>query len=78
MRQLYNQALAKGKLFASNLIQKIPRPRLPKPRQKLLPAPNKKQKKVCLYCGKTLSSDVGFCPHCGMPVGEIIIDSPTK
>ncbi len=76
MRQLYNKAFAKGKLLARNLIQKMPRLKLPKPKQKLLPAPNKKQKKACLYCGKTLSSDEGFCPHCGMPVGEIGLESP--
>ena len=75
MQQLYSQAFAKGKNFAQNLTQKLPKPRiskprLAKPRQKLLPAPGKKQKKVCLYCGKTLSDNGGFCPHCGMPVTE--------
>lgn len=75
MQQLYSQAFAKGKNFAQNLTQKLPKPRLSKPRlskprQKLLPAPGKKQKKVCLYCGKTLSDLGGFCPHCGMPVTE--------
>lgn len=70
MQQLYSQAFARGRNFAQTLTQKLPAPRLPKPKQKALPAPSKKQKRVCLYCGKKLLSDNGFCPHCGMPVSE--------
>lgn len=73
MQQLYRQAFARGKNFAQTLTQKLPKPRLSKSRQKALPAPvkNKKQKSVCLYCGKKLTEDSGFCPHCGMPLNEI-------
>ncbi len=70
MQQLYNQAFTKGKLMAQNLIRKAPKPRLPKPRQKLLPVPRKKQKRVCLYCGKGLTDESDFCQQCGMPAGE--------
>lgn len=68
MQQLYNQAFAKGKRLAQNMIQKTPKPKLPKPRLKALPAPSKKQKRICLHCGKSISSENNFCPHCGMPI----------
>ena len=70
MQQLYSQAFAKGKQFAYNLTQKLPKPRQAKPAPKLLPMPGKKQKRACLYCKKTLTDDGAFCPHCGMPIKE--------
>ncbi len=80
MQQLYSQAFARGKNFAQSLTQKLPKPRLPKPRQKALPAPikNKKQKSVCVYCGKKLTANSGFCPHCGMPITEMETQEETS
>jgi len=72
MQQLYAQARERGKSLASNLLRRLPRPRLhlplPKRPPRLLPAPRKAQ--VCAQCGKTSSKDASFCQYCGTPFGQ--------
>ncbi len=63
MQQLYAQARERGKSLASNLLRRMPRPRLPKRPARLLPAPRKAQ--VCANCGKTSAKDASFCQYCG-------------
>jgi uncharacterized protein (DUF697 family) len=72
MQQLYALARERGKSLASNLLRRIPRPRLqfrlPKRRTKSLPAPRKAE--VCAKCGKTSAKDASFCQYCGTPFGQ--------
>lgn len=72
MQQLYAQAGERGKSLASNLLRRIPHPRLrlhlPKRPAKLLPAPRKAQ--VCASCGKTSAKDASFCQYCGKTFGQ--------
>jgi uncharacterized protein (DUF697 family) len=72
MQQLYAQAREHGKSLASNLLRRLPRPRLhfhlPKRPARLLPAPRKAQ--VCAHCGKTSSKDASFCQYCGTPFSQ--------
>jgi uncharacterized protein (DUF697 family) len=72
MQQLYAQARERGKSLASNLLRRMPRPRLqlhlPKRPARLLPAPRKAQ--VCTNCGKTSAKDASFCQYCGTPFGQ--------
>ena len=71
MQILYVQARERGKSLASNLLRRIPHPRLqfylPK-RPKLLPTPRKAQ--VCTKCGKTSARDASFCQYCGTPFSQ--------
>ena len=71
MQLLYAQARERGKSLASNLLRRIPHPRLqfqlPK-RPRLLPAPRKAQ--VCTKCGKTSARDASFCQYCGTPFSQ--------
>jgi uncharacterized protein (DUF697 family) len=66
MRDLYTDALARGKQIAQNLIDNMPRPgmpALPKIRLPALPHPNTNN--VCPRCGKKNPSDAKFCAYCG-------------
>lgn len=63
MRQLYAQAFARGKNLASNLVKKLPRPRLRRDKKKALPAAI--EGRACAQCGKTSSPDAQFCQYCG-------------
>jgi uncharacterized protein (DUF697 family) len=63
MNQLYSQAFARGKNLARDLIQKTPRPKLPRRKRAALPAPEKT--KICPVCGKESAADAQFCQYCG-------------
>lgn len=65
MRELYTDALVRGKQIAQNLIDNIPRPAmpaLPKVKFPALPRPNTNY--VCPSCGKKNPSDAKFCAYC--------------
>jgi len=72
MQQLYAQARERGKSLASNLLRRIPRPRLrfhlPKRPARLLPAPRKTH--LCVNCGKSSAKDASFCQYCGTPFSQ--------
>jgi len=72
MKLLYAQATERGRSLASNLMRRLPHPRLrlrlPKPRSKTpkvraLPRPSKSQR--CSGCGKVSAADASFCQYCG-------------
>ncbi|MCS7248703.1 MAG: hypothetical protein NZ840_10750 [Anaerolineales bacterium] len=69
MRQLYGEAFQAGKAWASKMLQKIPRPRLPqqkrKPRELPLPPESNPQGKVCSVCGRSNDWDARYCQSCG-------------
>lgn len=70
MRQVYQQALTRGKEVARRLVSKRPRLRLPKPRISL---PKRKPRALpaatpaltCSNCGKLSAADARFCQYCG-------------
>jgi hypothetical protein len=80
MRQLYAQALERGKVFAGNLLRRLPHPRLPKLTRPRLPKisrprlPRRKPRQLpaetpamraCPTCGKSNAADASFCQYCG-------------
>lgn len=74
MKLLYAQAKARGSSLASNLLQRLPHPRLrrrlPKPRPakskaRSLPKPSRVQN--CSSCGRVSAADASFCQYCGKP-----------
>lgn len=77
MNDLYRQAFARGKVMASNLVNKIPRPRLRRRKPPALPLPKSLkalpaeeangEKKICPECGETSAVDAAFCQYCGHP-----------
>ena len=79
MKLLYAQARARGSSLASNLLQRLPRPRLrkrlPKPRPatrkaRSLPKPSRVQQ--CSNCGKVSAADASFCQYCGKPFDKTV------
>jgi uncharacterized protein (DUF697 family) len=66
MRELYVRAFGMGKIFARNLMEKAPRPRLARRKRAALPKPSKT--KPCPHCGKTNSADASYCQYCGLPI----------
>ncbi|MBI4790992.1 MAG: zinc-ribbon domain-containing protein, partial [Chloroflexi bacterium] len=66
MRQLYVDALARGRQVAQGLFQRAPRPALPKVTMPSLPRP--RGKVVCSHCGKENPSDATYCAYCGKPL----------
>jgi len=75
MRELYADALARGKQVAQGLIARAPRPALPRvtiptlPRPSLpaLPRPSlprPRAKNICPNCGKKNPRDAKFCAYC--------------
>ncbi len=63
MNELYQQAFARGKHVARNLMSKFPRPKLPKKKPAALPAPRNPQ--ICPECGQESAADARFCQYCG-------------
>ncbi len=66
MRELYAEALANGKRVAQSLLDKAPRPSLPKVKVPALP--RGKVKFTCPACGKKNPSDAQYCAYCGTPL----------
>ncbi|MCI0519505.1 MAG: zinc ribbon domain-containing protein, partial [Chloroflexi bacterium] len=62
MRQLYQQAFARGKGLAQNLAAKLPRPRRKAKKTEALPAT---AQRTCAQCGKVSAADAQFCQYCG-------------
>jgi uncharacterized protein (DUF697 family) len=63
MRELYTDALTRGKQIAQNLFDNAPRPSLPQVKFPALPRP--KPSNTCPNCGKKNPSDAKFCAYCG-------------
>jgi uncharacterized protein (DUF697 family) len=78
VRQLYAQALARGKHFAQNLVAHLPHPRLGRPRLPHPALPRRKTKAlppqaplICGQCGKPASApDARFCQYCAAPLAQ--------
>jgi uncharacterized protein (DUF697 family) len=63
MNEFYQQAFARGKHVARNLVSKFPRPKLGKRKPAALPAPQGKQ--VCPECDQESAADARYCQYCG-------------
>ncbi|GAB4478833.1 MAG: hypothetical protein Kow0088_19080 [Anaerolineales bacterium] len=74
MRQLYNEAFQKGKVWATNMLQKVPKPRLGRRTAKIkeLPLPTEppQSSKICPHCDKLNDREAHFCQYCGFPLAE--------
>lgn len=80
MRQVYDQALARGRELTRWLVSRRPKLRLPKPRLSLpkpsLSLPKRQPRRLpaatperaCANCGKTSAADASFCQYCGHPL----------
>ena len=64
MKEIYTDALARGKQVAQDLIARAPRVALPKMKRLALPLPKGKIKLACPNCGKQNASDAKFCADC--------------
>lgn len=86
MKQIYSQALERGKTLARKMSKKLPHPRfrlrLPKFRLALpgrkspaLPPPAKRpatrKKQICAQCSKISAPDASFCQYCGAPFAPV-------
>ncbi len=68
MRELYADALARGRQVAQDLAARTPRPSLPRvalPRPALPRLPRPRAKNVCAACGAKNPRDARFCSRCG-------------
>lgn len=66
MKEIYADALARGKQVAQDLIARAPKPMFSKPS---LPVLHKPHKVVCPNCGKTNPKDARFCAYCATTLG---------
>jgi uncharacterized protein (DUF697 family) len=66
MRQVYSNALMRGRQVAASLLERAPRPGLPKAALPALPRP--RSKNICPHCGKENAGDATFCAYCGKPL----------
>ncbi len=66
MREVYANALAHGRQVAQNLIERAPKPSLPRLTRPALPSPRRKA--VCSHCGKENARDATYCAYCGTPL----------
>jgi uncharacterized protein (DUF697 family) len=66
MNEFYQQAFARGKHVARNLLSKFPRPKLGKRRPAALPAPKGTQ--VCPDCNRESAANARYCQYCGHPL----------
>ncbi|PWH13977.1 MAG: hypothetical protein DDG59_13580 [Anaerolineae bacterium] len=72
MRQIYGEAFQRGKAWAKNKLDKVPKPRFfkRKPSLRELPLPSSLPKpiKACPSCGKSNNEEARFCQYCGVPL----------
>ncbi len=64
LHAVYTNALNRGKEIAAKLVERAPRPSLPRVKLPALPAP--RAKNVCPNCGKQNPRDARFCNNCAM------------
>ena len=64
LRAAYNNALRRGKEIAQKLVEKAPRPSLPKLTMPKLALPAPRKKNICSNCGKQNPRDAKFCNNC--------------
>ncbi|MEW5721064.1 MAG: zinc-ribbon domain-containing protein, partial [Chloroflexota bacterium] len=70
MRELYADALARGKQIAQEIVTRAPKPSLPQvtlpslPRPAMPKLPKPRVKNVCPRCGKKNQRDAKYCAHC--------------
>jgi len=69
MRELYAEALDRGKQVARNLLERAPRPELPRVKVPALPRPKRSIKFVCPNCGRKNPSNAKFCAYCATALG---------
>jgi hypothetical protein len=70
MRELYADALARGKQIAQEIVTRAPKPslpRLPRPSMPMLSRP--RAKNVCVNCGKKNPRDAKYCAYCAAELG---------
>ncbi len=63
MRQLYANALAQGRQVAANLLERAPRPGLPR-----VALPQPRSRNTCAFCGRQNGHDAAYCAYCGKPL----------
>ena len=68
IRAMYREAFDQGKKVAGELVDKVPRPRLRRRRDRQLPAAIEPAGQVCPNCGKTSAPDAQYCQYCGEPL----------
>lgn len=66
MRQLYADALTHGRQVAQGLLERTPRPSLPKVSMRALARP--RSRITCPNCGKENPRDATYCAYCGKPL----------
>ncbi len=65
LRQVYADAIARGRQVAQNLMERRPKPALPS-----MPAlPGRRAKNVCANCGKENPRGAKYCAYCGKDLG---------
>jgi len=70
MRELYADALARGRQMAQEIVTRAPKPSLPQvmlpslPRPSMPKLPKPRAKNVCANCGKKNARDAKYCAHC--------------
>jgi uncharacterized protein (DUF697 family) len=72
MRQVYDQAIERGKQVSRRLTSKrphlrLPRPHLALPKRKPRALPAATPAHTCPSCGKASAADARFCQYCGHP-----------
>ncbi|MBI5035496.1 MAG: zinc-ribbon domain-containing protein [Chloroflexi bacterium] len=68
MKEIYADALARGKQVAQSLIARAPRPALPSRPRLALPKP---RGKMCPNCGKKNARDAVYCAYCSTKLDAI-------
>jgi uncharacterized protein (DUF697 family) len=70
MRELYADALARGRQMAQEIVTRAPKPSLPQvmlpslPRPSMPKLPKPRAKNVCANCGKKNARDAKYCAYC--------------
>jgi uncharacterized protein (DUF697 family) len=66
MRQVNADALMRGRQVAQSLLERTPRPALPK-----MALPRPRSKTICSHCGKETARDATYCAYCGKPLKDL-------